>query len=242
MIVAGLADLFTARTRILALLTDDQARLANALQLRWDVTQRYWATLATFGDRHWLLEDLPWTTIDGVGSDYFSLMVSAISTRDMVTRRVSDAELSRLGEVLSELAKRGRITRRADDTAHSAVSLHHPGFRAGLDGSDVAGGPVLSWTNVDFAGVLLKRTIGIATFLQDVEQRADVIVLVDELWDHLRQRRFASGAAAGLWDAPEQLFSLALERGGLSPEPSWQQTVRVAESLVAARDDAKWPR
>ena len=230
----GIADLFSARTRLLGLLTDDQARLAGALQLRWEVTQRYWATLATFGEQNWLLEDLPWTTTDGVGSDYFSLMVSAISTRDMVTRRASDADLSRLGGVLSELAKRSRITRRADDTAHPAVGLHHPGFRAGLDGSDIADGPVLSWTNADFSAVLLKRTIGIATYLRDVEQRAEVVALVDQLWDHLLQRRFNNGAATGLWDAPEHLFPLALERGDLDPAPSWQQTVRVAESLVAA--------
>ncbi|MEV0645702.1 SCO2524 family protein [Phytomonospora sp. NPDC050363] len=230
----GVADLFSSRTRILGLLNDDQARLANALQLRWDVTQRYWATLATFGEQSWLLEDPPWRTTDGVGSDYFSLMVSAISTRDMASRRAADSELSRLGGVLSELAKRSRITRRPDDTAHPAIAMHHPGFRAELDGSDLAGGPVLSWTNADFSAVLLKRTIGIATYLRDVEQRASVLDLVDSLWDHLTDRRFETGPAEGLWDAPENVFPVEVSREPGYSSPSWQQTVRVAESLVAA--------
>jgi hypothetical protein len=47
----GIADLYSDRTRLLGLLDDDQLRLATALRLRWDLTQRYWSTIASFGTR-----------------------------------------------------------------------------------------------------------------------------------------------------------------------------------------------
>src|SRR6202034_2983852 len=42
----GIQDLFSERTRLLGLLDEEQQRLARALQLRWDLTRRYWATVA----------------------------------------------------------------------------------------------------------------------------------------------------------------------------------------------------
>src|SRR5258706_6949104 len=48
--------LFTERTRLLGLLTEDQLRLAQSLQLRWDLTQKYWSTIARFGNGRWPLE------------------------------------------------------------------------------------------------------------------------------------------------------------------------------------------
>ncbi len=45
----AIEDLFSERTRILNILNEEQQRLSRALQLRWDLTRSYWATLATFG-------------------------------------------------------------------------------------------------------------------------------------------------------------------------------------------------
>ena len=47
----GIADLFSARTRLLGLLDEEQQRLARALQIRWELTQAYWAAIASFGFR-----------------------------------------------------------------------------------------------------------------------------------------------------------------------------------------------
>src|ERR1700733_988152 len=75
----GIQDLFSERTRILGLLSEEQQRLASALQLRWDLTRQFWAKIATFGTgRRWPMEDLPWTTSDGAESDYYSLLLTSI--------------------------------------------------------------------------------------------------------------------------------------------------------------------
>jgi hypothetical protein len=134
----GIADLFSARTRILGLLNDEQSRLARALQIRWDLTQQYWSTIATFGTGRWPLEDIPWCTSDGEESDYFSLLVSSMVVQDLVRRRGSEAELGRVGRVLEDLANRDRINRRPlrDDPA---LDIHAPGVRLRLRGSEEAG-------------------------------------------------------------------------------------------------------
>ena len=74
----GIQDLFSERTRILGLLDEEQQRLARALQLRWDLTRQFWATIATFGGGRWPLEDLPWMTTDGRESDYYSVLLASI--------------------------------------------------------------------------------------------------------------------------------------------------------------------
>src|SRR5262249_1310539 len=55
----GIADLFSSRTRLLGLLDEEQQRLARALQIRWELTQNYWAAVASFGNGQWPLEDIP---------------------------------------------------------------------------------------------------------------------------------------------------------------------------------------
>jgi hypothetical protein len=45
----GIQDLFNERTRILGLLDEEQRRLAQSLQLGWDLTLQFWAKIATFG-------------------------------------------------------------------------------------------------------------------------------------------------------------------------------------------------
>ena len=229
----GLAELFAPRTLHQGLLNDVQQRLSAALRLRWDLTQAYWSTIASFGGAQgqWPLEDLPWRTTDGAESDYFSLLVTSIAARDLAERRGVDVDLSRLGQVLSELANRARITRRAmrDDTA---VRLHSPGVSVPLEGSE-AHGPRLAWEATDFSPLLLKRAVRVAELITDIDLRGQLLDLMDRIWDHVLLRRHSDGkgkdAWDGLWDQPTNVFQVAT---GPFTLPSWHHTVRVVESLL----------
>jgi hypothetical protein len=223
----GIAELFSDRTRLLRLLDEDQTRLANALRLRWDLTQRYWATIASFDERRWPLEDIPWRTVDRLESDYFSLLVTSIAARDLALRRDSDADLSRLGRILVELANRGRITRRPFDN-DPAVFMHLPGVSITLEGTEDFG-PQLRWVATDFAPLLLKRSVFIASLINDIELRRQLLELADDIWDHLAVRRLDDGDGKDLWDQPADIFRKFQER---FDKPSWHHTVRMVESLT----------
>jgi hypothetical protein len=227
----GIAALFSERTRLLGLLNEQQTRLAQALQLRWDLTQSYWSTIATFGTGRWPLEDIPWRTTDRVESDYFSLLVSSIVVQDLVRRRAPDAALSRVGQVLGELANRARITRRPfqDDPA---LGLHAPGVRIELLGDD-DGEILLGWTVSDFAPLLLKRIVRLAGLMRDSGRRSDLLGLADGIWDHLARRRIAREPGDDLWDQPSAVFP-QLRPG--TDQPSWYYTRRVVECLVTAAE------
>jgi hypothetical protein len=226
----GIEDLFSERTRILGLLNDEQVRLARLLQQRWDLTQQYWSTIASFGEGRWPLEDIPWQTTDGRESDYFSLLVTSVMVQDLPGRRASTAELSRVGLILTELANRARITRRPfeDDPA---VKLHSPGVAFELDGTEERGGSRLSWMASDFAPLLLRRAMRIASMLRDTEVRARLLGLADQVWDHLVTRRINEGLARDLWDQPAGVFP---GRAELYKLPSWYYTARVVQCLVTA--------
>src|SRR2546430_2499633 len=66
----GIQALFSERTRLLGLLNETQLRLAQPLQLAWDLTRSYWSTITRFGNGRLPLVDLPWRTTDRVQSDY----------------------------------------------------------------------------------------------------------------------------------------------------------------------------
>ncbi|MBB5871712.1 hypothetical protein F4553_005091 [Allocatelliglobosispora scoriae] len=225
----GISDLFTERTRLQGLLDEEQVRLSAALRLRWELTQKYWSTIASLGAGRWPLEDIPWRTVDGVESDYFSLLVTSIAARDL-TGSPNDGDLSRLGEVLKELANRARITRRP--TANDpALALHTTGVRIDLDGTDTLG-PALSWVAVDFAQLLLKRVIRVASLINRVELRAQLLHLADQVWSHVAQRRMIDEMhGPGLWDQPASVYDRGL---AVFEQPSWHHTVRVVEALVNA--------
>jgi hypothetical protein len=228
----GIQDLFSPRTRLSGLLNAEQHRLMQALQLRWDFAQSYWSTIASFGTDRWPLEDLPWRTTDEQESDYFSLLVSSMVVQDLVRRRGSDADLGRVGQVLEELANRGRITRRAlrDDPA---VQLHAPGLRIRLGGSEEAGEHSVGWLVSNFAPLLLKRTVQIVGLLSDTDLRSRLLRIADNVWDHLLVRRLNDGPGRDLWDEP----GVAFEQIGIRHEKqSWYHTERVVECLVAAAD------
>jgi hypothetical protein len=228
--LAGLADLFSERTRILGLLNEEQRRLAAALQIRWDLTQNYWATIATFDAGHWPLEDLPWCTSDGQETDYYSLLVSSMVVYQMVNSRASDAELGRVYNVLEELANRGRITRRPlrDDPA---IELHAPGVRLTLRGSETLGDQPVCWLVSNFSPVLLKRTLEITRLVRDTDLRGRLLTLADNVWDHLLSRRLKDGLGQDLWDQPSDAYPQLSIR---HEQQSWYLTERVVECLVEA--------
>lgn len=236
----GIAALFSERTRLLGLLNEAQTRLSQALQIRWELTLSYWSTIARFGGRRWPLEDIPWRTTDGEESDYFSLLVTTIATQDMLRRRAPDTELTRIGRVLVELATRARVTRRPFDN-DPAIALHHPGVRLGLVGSELAGGPRLSWIASDFSPRLLWRAVSVAGLLRGTDERDRLLRLADGVWEHLARRRITAPAGRGLWDDPGNVFGQLRAR---QDEASWYYTKRVVDCLVAAANmvDSPPPR
>lgn len=226
----GINDLTSARTRELDLLDTDQRRLAEALQLRWDLAQRYWSAVARFGSGRWPLEDIPWRTSDGEESDYFSLIVSAVLMQDLLNREASDDDLTRAAPVFDELARRGRIISRLTE-ADPARALHIPGVRLSLLGGEkVDGGPPLEWVVADYPTVLLKRTLQAARLSGNLETRDRLMELAQDTMGHLDRRTFRIGNATGLWDDPNRVFGGAPASG----PPSWYLTERVIECLVAA--------
>lgn len=230
----GIVDLFSSRETLLpGLLHDDQLALAQQLLIRWELTQRYWSTLARAGGE-WPLRDIPWRGPDGNDSEYSTLHVASIVIHNLMRQGDPDDlpsghELRPLAAVLEELAARAKVTRRAlpDDPA---VALHAPGIVAPLHGAERLGRPV-GWTVDDFTPVVLKRTLQVAALARTMDHRDAMVALAGELTDHLWTRRLGVGPAAGLWDAPERVYPDA-------PVPpaalSWHMTERVVETLVVA--------
>ena len=227
----GIVDLNSQRIRELDLLDATQRQLADSLQLRLDLAQTYWSTVARFVNERWPLEDIPWRTSDGEESDYFSLVVSAILIQDLVARKSTD-DLERTVGVIDQLARRGRIISRptVDD---QAARLHYPGVRMRLAGSeDIDGGPQLSWYVPDFATMMLKRILQAVRVAADVSLRDQLMALAEATMDHIDGRTLRGGAANGLWDDSGVMMGLS---GPLDPNrPSWFLTERVMECLVVA--------
>jgi hypothetical protein len=228
----GIQDLFSERTRILGLLNEEQQRLARALQLRWDLTRRYWAKVATFGTGRWPLEDLPWRTSDGRESDYYSVLLTSIVVEGIGSERIANIDVERIGRLLEELANRGRITRRPMEN-DPAVSLHIPGMELRLIGSEkVAEGPRLQWIVSSFTLLVLKRLLRVAELADEPAARIRFLDLADQIWTHIERRRMNLPTVRGLWDQPTQVFTgTPFEANEV---PSWYHTERVMEVLVAA--------
>jgi hypothetical protein len=226
----GIQDLFTERTRTLGLLNAEQQRLSLALQLRSELTRQFWGKIATFGrGGRWPLEDVPWRTTDGRESDYYSVLLTSIVVEGGGDRIV---DVDRIGNLLEELANRGRVTRRPveDDPA---INLHIPGMQLRLMGSEkVAEGPRLVWTVSSYTLLVLKRVLKVAQLLEDSSDRTRFLDLADLIWTQIEGRRIETGNGRGLWDEPTQVFSgTAYAPYGV---PSWYHTERVVEALVGA--------
>lgn len=221
--------LTSERIRVAGVLDPVQDRLAGLLSTRRDLTQIYWSRLARFSEDAWPIEDLPWRTIDGEESDYYSLLVSAVLVQDLRQRVASEHDLQRVEPLLSELAARARITRRPlrEDRA---LEMHiAPGFLVELETAEDLG-PAMAWQTTDFAPVLLKRANQLAELTNDPEVRDRLLGLAVSLWNHLRNRRIPDGGAAGLWDDPATLYNV----GKHQTEPVWSVTARVVDALVSS--------
>ncbi|KAF4409976.1 MULTISPECIES: SCO2524 family protein [Streptomyces] len=227
----GIQDLFSERTLTLGLLNPEQQRLAEALRLRWEITQQYWSAIARFGDGSWPLEDIPWrTTGQRLESEYFSLSVAAILVHDLVRRRATDDDLTRTVGVMERLAERGRITSRMT-VQDPAMRLHNPGVKLPLQGSETLG-PPMQWTMPDFSAHLLKRTIQLCTLSRTISSHDRLLRLAERIFDHVWQRRVRRGEGAGLWDNVHAVYPDSPDRDW---PLSWSITERVTECMVAAR-------
>ncbi|TCO47265.1 SCO2524 family protein [Actinocrispum wychmicini] len=225
----GISDLFSDRTRVLGLLNEEQQRLAQALQLRWDLTLDYWSAVARFGASRWPLEDIPWRTTDEEESEYFSLLVTAVVLLDLLARRATDDDLTRTVSVLEELAVRGRINRRVV-RGDRAIDLHSPGVRLDMTGAEKFG-PDMTWMVSDFAVLLLKRSVRAAGLSRNRGARDRLLTVAEEALGHVWRRRLKDGPAAGLWDDPGDLLpDVVVDR----EMPSWWLTERVIECLILA--------
>lgn len=225
----GIQDLFSSRIRMLGLLDETQQRLATALQLRWEWTQTFWASAATWGPGRWPLEDLPWSTPEDGESDYLTLWLTTLLLFGPARERQSRAIRDRIHLLLSELANRGRVTRRPS-ISDSGLLLHAPGLRIPLRGIDHDGGPPLGMDVSSFAPMLLKRVFDLAQLTDTVEARSRALDLADAIWDHLQTRRLAAPLIGeGLWDQPRGAYP---DLSDWFETPSWYHTERVIEALV----------
>ena len=226
----GIVDFTSRRIIAMNILDEEQRRLADALALRWDLTQRYWSAVARFDPEQWPLQDIPWRTSDGEESDYYSLLVMSVLIQDLINRAATDADLIKSVGILQELAVRGRITRRM--TEHDPqVSLHYPGVSQGLVGSEDAVGQRLALYTADYAPLIIKRALQAAQLTDNVEAREALMDIAESAMDHLAERRLSrDGYAVELWDDVSHfpgLEELSFDK------PSWYLTERVVEALVA---------
>jgi hypothetical protein len=227
----GIADLFSERTLALGLLNLEQQRLAEALRLRWEITQQYWSAIAQLGDGRWPLEDIPWrTTGQQTESEYFSLSVAAIVAQDLVRRRATEDDLMRTAAVMERLAERARITSRMAES-DAVIALHNPGVRLSLLGSESLG-PPMQWTMTDFSAQLLKRTIQLCVLSRSTGSHDRLLHLAEQVLEHLWKRRINTGDGINLWDNVRAIYpNLPLADSPLS----WSITERMVECMVAAR-------
>ncbi|MEU6480874.1 SCO2524 family protein [Streptomyces sp. NPDC047017] len=228
----GIQDLFSDRTLTLGLLDADQQKLAEALRLRWELSQQYWSAVARFGADRWPLEDLPWQTTGlRLESEYFSLTVAAILVHDLVRRKATDDDLTRTVAIMERLADRGRVTSRMtrDDPV---IRLHNPGVTMPLAGSEHSGAPLL-WRMTDFSAQLLKRIIQLAELSRNIDAQDRLLRLAEQTFEHLWNRRIEEGEGIDLWDNAQAVYP---DARGAPQRMSWSITERVTECLVAARN------
>ncbi|MEV0171726.1 SCO2524 family protein [Streptomyces sp. NPDC050803] len=236
----GIQDLFSDRTLTLGLLNAEQQKLAEALRLRWELTQQYWSRIARFDADRWPLEDIPWrTTGQKLESEYFSLSVTAILVHDLMRRRATDEELTRTVRIMERLAERGRITSRMTQDDPMVHQLHNVGVALPLQGSERIG-PPMTWSMSDFSAQLLKRTVQLCTLSRNLASHDRLLGLAESVFDHMWRRRIRDGEGVGLWDNVHAAYPEAdiLKR---RVPVSWSITERVTEVMVSAHQMYQQP-
>ncbi|MET8100832.1 SCO2524 family protein [Streptomyces sp. NPDC005236] len=226
----GIIDLLSERTLTLGLLDAEQQHLASALRLRFEITQQYWSGVARFDEDAWPLEEIPWrTTPRQLESEYFSLTIVSVLVHDLMRRRATEHDVTRIVAVMERLAERARITGRPlrDDPA---VALHGPGIAMPLLGSDEPG-PAMTWVMNDFSTQLLKRAVQLSSLSTSLNSQDRLLQLAESVLDHVWRRRITDGAGVGLWD---DVRAVHPESPAPVTAPSWSITERVAECMVAA--------
>jgi len=228
----AIQELSSERTRLLGLLDPEQARLAQSLQLRFELTRSYWATLATFGSGRWPLEDLPWRTTDGIEADYFSLLVGGMVLQNMQTTRMPDHEGRRIAHVFADIAARAYITRRSIEPPREFDA------RFALEGSEDVGGPTLAWTVADLAPTLLRRTLHLIPMLADDVARGRAFDLSEAIWAHLRSRVITDGPDEVPWHHAKRAVDCLVAAARLIEEtpPPNDLLGQIAESLLNEAD------
>jgi hypothetical protein len=188
----------------------------------------YWSRLARFGDS-WPLEDLPWRTLDGEESEYFSLLVCAVLVQDLRQRNANEDDLRRLEPLMSDLANRARITRRPlrEDPM---TTLHAPGLMIELEAA-VPLPQQMGWRVNDFAPVLAKRSSQLAMLTGDPDVRDRLVDLGAKIWNHMQERQIPDGEGTGLWDNPRGVFYRLPKN---EEAVSWSLTARTVDSVVAS--------
>ncbi|BEL07387.1 SCO2524 family protein [Actinoplanes sichuanensis] len=231
--VDGIRDLLAEETRLEGLLTEEQRALSNTLKLQWELAQRYWSTIATMGEQRWPVEELPWRTTAEAESDYYSLLVLSLVRHALGDRNAPQADLTRVGRVLEDLADRGRIRRRplANDPA---LDLHQPGRWVHLGGATLVGpdAPRVGRRLGELSSLVFGRALALAAQVNDSPERARLIALADDVWEHLKRRRLRHGRGADLWDDPANVFPSLIHRD----EPSWYHTLRVVRCMGVAAE------
>lgn len=170
----AVGELFSQRTRVLGLLTEDQQRLSRALQLRAEIVGAYWSTTATFGEHRWPLERIPWRTPDGDESTHNSAVVAALTGHGLGGTRRSQVPHAYLLRVLAALTAREGIARPPLVTpAPTTLPDHHCPVGAGTQRAAAT------------VPILFTAAVRTATGVDDEVQRGGFEDLADLLWQHL---------------------------------------------------------
>jgi hypothetical protein len=169
----AIGELTTPRTRLLGLLTEDQSRVAQSLQLRLELARFHWARLAMFGDHRWPVEQLPWAGPGGQG-DYASLLVTTIAAAELgASTGNNDLGFAYLLRVFARLAARHGIVRPPHAAGSPAV--------VAMDGHRLADGHRAA----DFAAVLFDGLLRAATETSNQQLRGELTDLAALVWEHI---------------------------------------------------------
>jgi hypothetical protein len=222
--IDAINGLASQRTRILGLLTEEQQRLSNALQIRANLALSYWSATARLGGRRQPPETIP-------GATHNSLLLANMLDRERIYRHRAEPSPSDVDVVLNRAA-RTKPTR--------SLAIHS--LRVELDGAEALGGPPLIRPVEDLSPMLLTRLLRTAGTVPDPSLRGRLMEQANRLWAHLAESvppTQPSPPSAEppswqhLWQIVESLVAAA-ELVARPPLRSEQLTALVTELLAEA--------